>query len=543
MFLLLILTTVLFLFATFFGTLEVHITNPLVAYVFYELTFVLQHFSLFFIGFLIVFASFIMSSHKHKNHVVYKNYIHVLMQIFTAIGAGFLFGFVAVLVIAFVELNIFAVLMNINPVLLGVSTDTRSIIQQIQKNGRPPSIIPTDRNPQQEVVAIANATAGQNNFYGNTILAGFPSFLILPVRNYSSSFLFLDNTLIVARMDIADLQAISPLMGYLFVQSYFPDRVIHHFPKVTVMTEKEYQNFRKNDVKTKLGKIGSEAKTLSDEVSSFSAVIRQDKAKIADGQKAQSNLLQQQNKAYDACLSTGTYVSGVFRPTYTKGYCQNILEEWNTKIDQETSNIDQLNKQLALDQQKLATYTYYANFFKVQGKLLGISTENIPSELGVFEPPSAIKIIINSTSSHDIADYFETLSHEYLHYASFIQNKSFASPFFEEGLTEYFARQAIQDSLHIDTNIGYPVNVRIIKEMTKRIAEPDLADIYFNKDETALEKELNLAYGDNFYKDNYVTFESLQYTSDPKQALKLANTIMYHMGAKPLTSKDLYSSF
>ena len=543
MFLLILLTTVIFLFATFFGILEVHIANPLVAYIFYELTFVLQHFSLFFIGFLIVFASFIISRHKHKNHVVYKNYIHVLVQVFTATLTGFLFGFIAVLIIAGLELNIFATLMNINPQLLGVSTDTHSIIQMIEKNGRPPSIIPTDKNPQQEVVAIANATAGQNNFYGNTILGSFPSFLILPVRNYASSFLFLDNTLIVARMDIKDLQAISPLMGYLFVQSYFPDRTIRHFPKVTVMTEKEYQNFRKNDVKTKLGKITASSQQLSADVSSMSAVIQNDKAKIADGQKAQSNLLQQQNKAYDACLSSGTYVSGVFKPTYTKDYCQNILQEWNSKIDGQASQIDTLTKQLATDQQKLSTYIYYANFFKVQGKLLGISTENIPSELGVFEPPSTIKIIINSTSSQDIADYFETLSHEYLHYASYIKNKSFVSSFFEEGLTEYFARQAIKDSLHIDTNIGYPVNVRIMQVMTKRIAEPDLADIYFTKDEAALEKELNLAYGDNFYKNNYVEFESLQYTSDPNQALKLANTVMQHMGAKPLTMKDFYSSF
>jgi hypothetical protein len=167
---------------------------------------------------------------------------------------------------------------------------------------------------------------------------------------------------------------------------------------------------------------------------------------------------------------------------------------------------------------------------------------NIPHELGAFDPPDTIKILINTTSSHAIADYFETVVHEYLHYASYSDNKNFTASFFEEGLTEYFARMAIQNNLNTSTNMGYPVFTRIISEITKIIPETELADIYFSKDELGLRTTLNRVYGDSFYADNLITFETLQYTSDPNQMLKLANVIMAKIGANPLKQPDITST-
>src|SRR5260221_11151354 len=112
-----------------------------------------------------------------------------------------------------------------------------------------------------------------------------------------------------------------------------------------------------------------------------------------------------------------------------------------------------LNEQLQKDQQLLKDYQYYENFFKAQEQLLSLTITNIPSELGVFVPSDSIKVVINNKSSHSIGDYYETLVHEYLHYASYSSGKKLDSGFFEEGLTEYFARQTIKDNLQIDTNI------------------------------------------------------------------------------------------
>jgi hypothetical protein len=49
-------------------------------------------------------------------------------------------------------------------------------------------------------------------------------------------------------------------------------------------------------------------------------------------------------------------------------------------------------------------------------------------------------------------------------------------------------------------------------------------------------------YGDGFYKNNYISFETLQYVSDPKEVLKVANGIMKKIGGAPLTEEDLYST-
>jgi hypothetical protein len=220
-----------------------------------------------------------------------------------------------------------------------------------------------------------------------------------------------------------------------------------------------------------------------------------------------------------------------------------LLEQWVNTINNENKNITDWTKNLQSNEDLLTEYNYYLDFFKAQRKLVLTFKENLPHELGVFEPKDSIRIALNTTNSHAIADYFATLTHEYLHYASYVtDDKKLATSFFEEGLTEYFARQTIQNDLNISTNLGYPVFVKIINQMTNLIPESEFAEIYFTKDEDALESALNRVYGDNFYQDNLVLFESLQYTSDSQQVLSLANIIMKKIGGAPLKESDLLSS-
>ena len=114
--------------------------------------------------------------------------------------------------------------------------------------------------------------------------------------------------------------------------------------------------------------------------------------------------------------------------------------------------------------------------------------------------------------------------------------------FFEEGLTEYFARKIVEKNLNIETNIGYPVYYKIISEMTNIIPETELAVIYFTKDQNALVSALNRVYGDNFYQNNRILFASLQFTSNRNQTLQIANEIMKKINGTPLTLQDLRSS-
>ena len=70
--------------------------------------------------------------------------------------------------------------------------------------------------------------------------------------------------------------------------------------------------------------------------------------------------------------------------------------------------------------------------------------------------------------------------------------------------------------------------------MTKRIAENDLAQIYFNGDQTGLEKLLDRVYGEGFFENNQILLETIHYSSDTGQILELTNEIMTKIGGELL---------
>ncbi|HSW88866.1 MAG TPA: hypothetical protein VLG12_06915 [Candidatus Saccharimonadales bacterium] len=470
--------TIVFLFIAFLvNPTQESNSNFFYTYYSVEFDFIWQHAVIFSLSFIVITVLFIRSLRFDKHYSKLKNYTLSLSQVIAASIIGFCLSFIFLLLIALVELNILSVLINVNPHIVGIETNSNNIVKALKINNQPPQIIASDNDQHKELVAVANATTGTDNFYGKYILSSVPKYLITPISNPKAGTVLLDNTLIITQSNQQDLQTISPVLGYLFVQRYFPTRPIKSFPKVTIMKRQEYLKYRGIDYYKKITKIDKEIATIEDKISSISAIMKHDK-----------------------------------------------------------------NKTIA-EQNQLDEYQYYDTFFKTQRNILQNQKRNIPHELGDFEPKDAIKIVIDTTSSHAIADYLETVTHEYLHYASYVKGQSFSNSFFEEGLTEYFARRAIKDDLHISTNLGYPVFVKIITEMTKLIPESELADIYFSQDENNLEEALNRVYGDNFYEDNYVLFDSLQYTSDPHQIVKIANDIMKKIGGSPLKEKDLISTY
>src|SRR5205807_381034 len=122
---------------------------------------------------------------------------------------------------------------------------------------------------------------------------------------------------------------------------------------------------------------------------------------------------------------------------------EHLLTQTHVQRGKYKQNIIDWRQKVETDKTLLADYQYYAQVFTKQKESLTAQKGNIAQELGVFEPKNSIKI-----ASHNLktADYFETLVHEYLHYASFVsEGKKLKDAFFEEGLTEYFARAAIKE--------------------------------------------------------------------------------------------------
>ena len=168
------------------------------------------------------------------------------------------------------------------------------------------------------------------------------------------------------------------------------------------------------------------------------------------------------------------------------------------------------------------------------------SKDDIPYELGVFAPPNNIKIAIDSTDTETLADYFGTVIHEYYHYTSYISSEKSLPTFFEEGLTEYFARKAVKDDMGIETNEGYPLIVKVIERMMDKIPEKDFQNIYFTKDNDLLVTTLDNAFGKNFSKDNELYFEYISYIPS-KDALEITNKLLDKIGATEITEDDLFS--
>jgi len=539
--LILSVTVIFAIIALFLNLPTANGLNPFSNYFIFGANLIGHNFLLFLLGFGILTFIVTRIVKLEKSHPPHQKIFFYLTQVFSIFLIGIFLSYLLLLFVAFLQLNIFSIMVNINPHSLGILTDRNIIVKTLKTNNKPPQIIASDNDQYKELQAITTATTGISNFYGSSILPSIPSFFVLPIKKIGSSVL-IDQTLIISEVNQEDLQTYSPLVGYLFLKSYFPDRAIKAFPKVYVMDEKEYQKYRTIDFAKKVADVKSQLDQTNQSVATLSAAIQNDNSQIAYNKNFVTSGYLKRDKQYNSCIALGNYRSNVFYHTNSKDYCQSQVSALDNAIQKASSDLDTWNKQLSDDQNNLAMSKLYVTFFKAQVNLGDILKSNIPHELGAFDPPDTIKILINTTSSHAIADYFETVVHEYLHYVSYNDKKSFTASFFEEGLTEYFARMAIQNDLNASTNLGYPVYVKIISEITKIVPESELADIYFSKDELGLRTSLDRVYGDNFFANNLITFETLQYTSDTTQILKLANTIMAKIGAKPLKESDIIST-
>jgi hypothetical protein len=516
-------------------------SNILNGYFLNALGFIGKHIFIFlgffiFIGFLVLKSLKLEKKHPKKNHIA----IIITQTVFVFV-TGIFCSFLLILFVAILELNIFALLIDINPGILGIKTDIKLINSMLIKQNLSPVITSSENNHYKELLAITKETTGLSSFYGKYVLSSIPSFLVLPTGKIGSTIL-IDKTLIISDINKSELEQITPTIVYLYIKNYFYDRYIKHFPKYSIMSPKEYKKFRSDDYAGKFKTISDKLNETNLQISTTSAAIQNDKTQIAFNQNLINLTYEQKNKANNKCVAEGYYNnSGIYIKTNTKEYCNNqnlsfekIIQSANEKIDFYTKD---LNKNNAL----LKSYESYADFFKAQSSLTNYLKVNIPLELALFVPENEIKMVIDNTP-RGIAEYFETATHEYLHYASRTKDgKQLQVALFEEGVTEYFAKNIIKNSLNVDTNIGYPAFAKIISVFTKIIPEAELADYYFSKDQVGLEKALNRVYGDNFYKNNLLLFETLQYTSDNKQLLKFTNTLMDKIKEKHFKEIDLIS--
>ena len=520
------------------------IFNPLYTYYLYVIKFVLANWISFAVGFLVIVFAVLRILKFAKNTPVKAKITQSLIPALQVLILGFLASAVLLYLVAFLELNILAVWFNTNPKRIGIITDRAEVVEKLKQFDQPPKIITGDTGNKTSLIAVAIASTGRENFYGNLVLPSFPKLLILPVKKPASSMLLIDDTLVVNEIVPADIAAVSPVVGYLFVKGNFLNRGIKAYPAVSIMTREEYQKWRVEDFKKKLADIGVTLFEMRENIGTVSAEIQRNEVEIGDTRTLIKEAYAKMEAEYFKCLSAGHYAGGKFVRTNSQTYCESQKSLWNETISEMNKGLDGVREQFGKNQNLLADYQLYERFLEAQEKIGAALEGNIPRELGAYDPPDSIKLTLEGISPKMIGDYFGSLTHEYLHYASYVTaEKKLGSPFFEEGLTEYYARMAIKRNLDFSTNLGYPAIVKIIEKIAKNIPDSDLARVYFTKDQKGLESILDRVYGVNFYRDNKTAFDSLLYTSDPRQILPLANIIMTRINGTPLTEADILSTY
>lgn len=428
---------------------------------------------------------------------------------------------------------------HINSHAVGVMTDPKEILGALDNNNLPPRIVEPSEDNQSLLFEMATATTGDNTFYGRYIVPVFPHFLALPNTSLTGKIVLIDNTLYISDIASSEARSISSVVAYLLVQDSFLDTPIKSYPTIVHIDKATYLTYRQTEFAKRDQTIDLELEKFDDSIGTVSAKISEDEVVLGVSTNRIESLKDDREKEYRDCISEGYYEDNEFIRVNTKTDCQPIRDRWNVSIDSEEEIVDETEKRIEENNTLLTRLEETQEAYDAQKSASDIKVGHITFERGKFEPPSTIQIADDTQLIPTLADYYAVLVHEYLHYTSYIATEQrLKSSFFEEGLTEYFARKIIKKHLSARTNVGYPVHTKIIGEIARMIPESELWDIYVTKDNEALKRALDRVYGDGFYDANFVYFEAFSYTSDISQVISLTNHIMEEINGEPFSPED-----
>jgi hypothetical protein len=456
---------------------------------------------------------------------------------------GFIFSFITTYLFGIGEINYIAARTNMSPPSAGVVVGKDAINKKLQDSSGKLSIIGSDNNLKSIILSqLIVRSDNQSSYYVQRIIKNIPQNLSLQINIPKQSLVMVGNTLIISEINKDDLQAVSTTIAKMFVKHYFKSRYLKDGqPNITLMGRQDYLAFREKQIDDQVSKLDDVLQKIKDYINALYGSISTDKQKIASNQNGLSSSIAQRDSAYDYCINAGYYFYGYFYHTFSQSYCDSSRASWDNIIAGFQKNISDWQAQLSYDQKELSDSQALNDYVKNIRDIVDSQRDATPQELGVFDPQDTIKVVLDSTSPKAVDNYLETLAHEYLHYTSYISDKKELDHFFEEGLTEYYARKTIKDNLGVDVNLGYPLISKLIEQMMTKIPENELQDIYFTKDQNRLIGLLDDAYGKKFYEDTQLYFMAISYAPADK-ALKMANNIMYRIGGKELNEQDIYSS-
>lgn len=494
----------------------------------------------------VLFLCFIAQfSFNKKKKLAFDISIKKFITLLISFVSSFILSLPLILLFSIIHVSLLGAVSTIKPELVSITTNIGQIKEKIKAETDIPTIIGSDNDARILIVEHSKIFVELSQFYKKNILPSLPKFVFSTIKNPGASVFLYQNYLVIKIIDKDAIQSISPLISKKIVQKYFDTKYIRDEPSVNVISRQDYLKYRDDQFNQKLAEIQSAIDEIKKQIRFVNSKIVEAKSSISTLQGYIVLNSQYRDDEYNKCVSaTYTYYGYYSNFTYrvnSDAYCNSLRNNREAQNAGYQSSIDQYNKNLKYYQGQ--AYNLNENFSDLDsyGKFVEQSKSSTSYELGLFEPPDSVKVVLESTSNKAVGDYFATLTHEYMHYTSYISEERTLPQFFEEGLTEYLSRNAIKESLKISTNLGYPLVTKVIEALSIKIDKSVLSEIYFTKNLDLLTSTLDNIYGKNFYKDTEAFFTLIPYLPSD-QALKLANNIMYRIEGPTLTEKDLYST-
>lgn len=519
----------------FFVALAKSILLFVTKYKFYTISFAI----ILFVLNLVIYIKFVK-----RNFI--KNILNSVVTLFilllVSISSSLILAFLSVLVFY----NILITSSGISPKILNIHTDKNDIKQIIDKSDTNFEIVGITQTPSKTFVINYPYLGKKGGYFTKNFIIDYPNFLLVSSSTINRSIYLIKNTIVIKELDKDIFQTFAPTLIKKLVKKDLSPRYIKDEPDVLIISRQDYLKYREDQINKEIEEITGYINEAKKALGSIAYEIQVAKNNIATLQGYIALNTQYRDEEYNSCINAtwtyyGYYSNYTYR-RYTDAYCQSQRVGRDQKNSEYQSEITTNQKNLSYYQSQYNEFKGYLDQFQNYQAFIEATKEITPYELGLFEPDTSIKVVLDSVGDKDISNFLETLTHEYIHYTSYVSEERTLPQFFEEGITEYLARKVVTNQLHKDTNLGYPVIVKIINGMTKKISIEQFEDIYFNKSADQLENLLDSTYGKNFYKDTQLYFALIPY-SPPDEALKFANNIMFKIGEPELTEKDLESSY
>lgn len=358
----------------------------------------------------------------------------------------------------------------------------------------------------------------KKGFYDERILPAFP--LALYKRSYlpPSNIAFVNNKLAITAITPGQMTIISPALGKFLMEYSLEHSITKGLPTVRILEKPEYIAVRKKHMASQRKLIDNVIDTVDGSIASVSGYIATNEESIAKNREIIAKVNEQLQKS--KCK--------------TKEKCDAQKEKFDKIIAHANNNIAKAENAMQQNQNVLGSSVKNKEKLQSEMTTISVAEELTEYELGLFTPPNEITMTIldqNDPKAFDV--YMMTLLHEYFHYISYSNEETRLHPFFEEALTEYFARMAFKNYTGHNIDIGYKIPIHIIEGMVRTIPERQLLSIYYSKDQQMLEALLNSAYGKNFYKENQEAFDMINHLPLAEQ-VTVANLILQQIGGEQL---------